>query len=341
MRSPGFEPGSSAWEADVLAKLDYDRPRQSTFSNPLKTIPTKTEETVINTLIALRNNGLNEQTVKNVSYKLRQIARQSNLNNPEEVKGFISTATNQRTKKPLSNASKQKFVIAYDNYCKVNEIQWKKPIYKIEETVPLIPTTDNINAIISNASRTYTAIFTILAEIGCSPLELHKVSQKDIDLEKGEISIRGVKGHASGTYKLKPRTAELLRVYIHKHPKEYPFPNPHAQSQIWVDTRRRASQKLCKPELEKICLRNLRNYSGAEFYKKLPIPDPIRVMRHLRHKKLDTTMHYLRAINLDYEEDDQWVSRTATTIEEDAKLIESGFQYVTERDGTKLYRKRK
>jgi ABC-2 type transport system permease protein len=27
VRSPGFEPGSSAWEADVLAKLDYDRLR--------------------------------------------------------------------------------------------------------------------------------------------------------------------------------------------------------------------------------------------------------------------------------------------------------------------------
>jgi hypothetical protein len=25
VRSPGFEPGSSAWEADVLARLDYDR----------------------------------------------------------------------------------------------------------------------------------------------------------------------------------------------------------------------------------------------------------------------------------------------------------------------------
>ena len=25
MRSPGFGPGSSAWEADVLARLDYDR----------------------------------------------------------------------------------------------------------------------------------------------------------------------------------------------------------------------------------------------------------------------------------------------------------------------------
>jgi hypothetical protein len=26
VRSPGFEPGLSAWEAGVLAKLDYDRP---------------------------------------------------------------------------------------------------------------------------------------------------------------------------------------------------------------------------------------------------------------------------------------------------------------------------
>jgi len=52
-------------------------------------------------------------------------------------------------------------------------------------------------------------------------------------------------------------------------------------------------------------------------------------------------MHYIRAIVLDYEEDDSWISRTSNTIEEDAKLIENGFQYVTERNGIKLFRKRK
>jgi hypothetical protein len=52
-------------------------------------------------------------------------------------------------------------------------------------------------------------------------------------------------------------------------------------------------------------------------------------------------MHYIRAIVLDYEDDEQYISRTSKTIEEDAKLIEAGFQYVTERDGLKLYRKRK
>ncbi len=63
--------------------------------------------------------------------------------------------------------------------------------------------------------------------------------------------------------------------------------------------RRRTAEKLYKPELDKIPCKNLRNYSGAQFYLNLPIRDPIAVMRHLRHKKLETTMHYIRAIVLD------------------------------------------
>jgi len=92
---------------------------------------------------------------------------------------------------------------------------------------------------------------------------------------------------------------------------------------------------------KKIQLRNLRNYSGEQFYKNLPIRDPIALMQHFRHKKLETTMHYIRVIVIDYEEDEQYISQTSTTLEKDAGLIENGFQYVTERDGTKLFRKRK
>jgi hypothetical protein len=32
VRSPGFEPGLSAWEAGVLTKLDYDRSFSEEFS---------------------------------------------------------------------------------------------------------------------------------------------------------------------------------------------------------------------------------------------------------------------------------------------------------------------
>ena len=38
---------------------------------------------------------------------------------------------------------------------------------------------------------------------------------------------------------------------------------------------------------------------------------------------------------------DEWICRVVRTIEEAAKLIESGFEYVTEMDGVKLFRKRK
>ena len=33
VRSPGFEPGLSAWEAEVLTKLDYDRSSRFGFSS--------------------------------------------------------------------------------------------------------------------------------------------------------------------------------------------------------------------------------------------------------------------------------------------------------------------
>jgi len=334
VRSPGFEPGSSAWEADVLAKLDYDR------TLGIQDLA-KVEQQILNTLEKLKSNGYKNNTVRTTNYNLRMIARHADLNNPEEVKKYISIAKNTKTEQPVEDETKCKMVWSYNKYCQINDITWIKPHYKVAEKTPTIPTRENVEAIINNASQRYITIFTLLREIGASGMELSNVKQQDIDQEQATISIKGCKGHASGNYKLKTRTAEMLRIYLHKNTEEHPFPSTRSISQVWLDTRKRASIKLCKPELRKVKLQNLRNFSGAELYKSLPIRDPIAVMRHLRHKKLETTMHYLRGINLDYEEDDQWISRTSTTIEEDQKLIDNGFQYVTERDRTKLYRKRK
>ena len=40
-------------------------------------------------------------------------------------------------------------------------------------------------------------------------------------------------------------------------------------------------------------------------------------------------------------ENDQWTCKTATNVKEATELIEAGFEYVTEMDGSKLFRKRK
>jgi hypothetical protein len=39
--------------------------------------------------------------------------------------------------------------------------------------------------------------------------------------------------------------------------------------------------------------------------------------------------------------EDEWTARTAKTLEEATKLIEAGFEYVTDMDSIKIFRKRK
>jgi integrase len=251
--------------------------------------------------------------------------------NPTDVKTAIAYSK-------LSNSSKAGFVLAYDWYVKTNGLTWERPKYKYSLPTPIIPTTRNVDIIIAASTKRYTTIFTLLKETGAEPEELHQTHKNQIDTEQGIISIKGTKLHASGSYKLKPQTAEMLREYIAKNPQDYPFPQPDSMSKMWRRARDKVAENTNQPELKKIPLKSLRNYSGAQFYLNYD-KDAIGTMRHLRHKKLETTMHYLRAIVLDQEP--EYVCRTAKTIEEDQQLINAGFQYITERDGIKLYRKRK
>ncbi len=56
------------------------------------------------------------------------------------------------------------------------------------------------------------------------------------------------------------------------------------------------------------------------------------------HKKLQTTQRYMHLLN--YAEEEYTVSG-ATPADQATELIENGFEYITELDGFKLFRKRK
>jgi hypothetical protein len=50
-------------------------------------------------------------------------------------------------------------------------------------------------------------------------------------------------------------------------------------------------------------------------------------------------MFYTQLIT--FNESEEYTCKTAATIQEASNLIENGFEYVTEIDGTKLFKKRK
>jgi hypothetical protein len=291
----------------------------------------ETEQAIIKTLTFLNSNGKCETVKRQTEWKLRQISTGKYIVNgqvktvdifdPESVKEYVANAL-KRNGQPPKSATKNKLLTAYRYFCEENNIPLDKPYYKVEEEIPLIPTTENVNLIINTATKNYAVIFTILAETGAEGKELEKTPSRSVDKAQGIINIVGTKGHDSGSYKLKDQTAEMLRVYLYKRTEEYPFPLSKQTQEAWRKTRARAAKKLCKPELNQIPLRNLRNYSGAQNY--FTFKDPIDTMRHLRHKKLETTMHYIRGIPRATE--CKFVTKVVTTAEEACDLLAQGFK---------------
>lgn len=61
-------------------------------------------------------------------------------------------------------------------------------------------------------------------------------------------------------------------------------------------------------------------------------------MRLLGHKNLNNTQRYIQLLP---DLSDDFVCDIAHNLQEAMKLVENGYEYVTEMDGAKIFRKRK
>jgi len=176
-----------------------------------------TPRNVLETLLRLRAAGLRESTIKRVRWYLLDLAKVSDLDNPESVRLAIAS-------KKVKDSYKACLVKAYNYYVVCNGLEWKRPKYKATNDVPNVPTTEFVKQLIATASPRYATIFRLLAETGAMPEELHQIPRRNIDLERGTIKIPGLKGHKTRIIKLKPGMVAMLRRYVQEYQGEYPFP---------------------------------------------------------------------------------------------------------------------
>ena len=239
----------------------------------------------------------------------------------------------------VKNTYKEAIVNAYSHYVKFHGLKWTKPIYKRNERLPNVPTTEQVNKIIANSGRKYSMIFSILRDTGLRPIELHRLTLRDIDLEHGIIYPETAKGGSARSLKLKPSTLAMLKGYIaSKDPKmnERIFPTTTIMSHVWYRIRNRTAKKLQEPELKKYRLYDLRHYFATMLYHKTKLI--LLVKTKLGHKNINNTLIYTHLVNFS---EDEYDTATASTVETACKLINVGYDYVTEIDGVKLFRKRK
>jgi integrase len=106
-------------------------------------------------------------------------------------------------------------------------------------------------------------------------------------------------------------------------------------------TRKRQAHKLNNPRLLKTSFHSLRHLKGTSEYRKTR--DILHVQQVLGHRTIKSRLQYinLEAALYHNSNNHDFHVKIAETISEDCKLLETGFEYVTDMDGKKLFRKRK
>jgi len=97
------------------------------------------------------------------------------------------------------------------------------------------------------------------------------------------------------------------------------------------------SERLANPNLKKIAFKTFRHWKATNEYHRTK--DILHVKRMLGHRRIENTLVYTHLI--DFEEEDAYTVKVASSIEEFTTLLESGFEYVSDYEGKKILRKRK
>jgi len=283
----------------------------------------------------MKKNAYADTTIESTGKRLRHLQRNCNLQEPENVKGFIAN-------KKCSNAYKEALIEAYDLLMRSMNQQWQKPFYKRNDKLPKIPTEEKIDMLISNASTRMALFLSMSKDLGTRPIELTWLKVTDINLQNGVTHITGAKHTVGRVGKLKSNTLEMLKQYIlkkHLNANDRLFQcKSENMSEQYRIFRNRLAEKLQDPTFKTIRLYDFRHFKATMEYHKTK--DLLHVKTLLGHKDLRTTLRYTQL--LDNLPSDEYHCKTASNTKEATNLIENGFEYVTTTpDALMLFRKRK
>jgi integrase len=236
-----LNPGSPTPQAGILNQSSQLTP--SITNTELKSVairrPQQEEvrykEQIDKTTAKATIEGKARNTINSFRHRFTQLSRFADLMNPDDVKNAIGYSK-------LSNSSKCSYALAYEWFTRANGLKWEKPRYKWNLRTPIIPTTDQVNRIISATTQKFATIFKLMAETGVEGEELHQTHRNQCDTSQAIISIIGLKGHGSANYKLKQPVADMLREYLAKYRQDYPFPRPNVMSEMWRRARSTTSK---------------------------------------------------------------------------------------------------
>lgn len=287
----------------------------------------------------MKKQGYKQSTISEYSEIIKILVRRgANIFEPESVKEVIAQ------QEIWSTNRKHLVTNVYTTFLRFLGQKWNPPIYKPIKKLPFIPTETEIDQLIIACSRRLGAFLQLLKETGMRPGEAWALEWFNIDIERKTVTINDPeKGSNPRILNISSQLAARLEL-LPKH-TEYVFRKTYNQplrnwTTNFLERRKTIARKLGNPRLLKISFKTLRHFKGTVLYHKTR--DILHVKETLGHKSIENTLIYIHLEAAIFKTvNDEFTVRAARTVQEAKQLLEVGFEYVTEVEGAKLFRKRK
>jgi integrase len=283
----------------------------------------------------LQKQGYRNSTVQSNVKALKALAKRTDLLDSESVKEHLALAQ-------LSEGRKQILAQYLERFYRFKGIAFEKTRYRRVERLPFVPTEVEIDQLISAVGRKMSAFLLLLKETGTRAGEAWNLKWTDVDSERNCVTVPPEKNSNPRQLKITARLFAALNNL--PHVSAYIFRNPDIDAsrslddfrRNFEDNRKRIAEKLQNPRIRQISFKTMRHWKATVEYHRTK--DILHVMRLLGHKNIKNTLVYTHLVDFG---GDEYVCKVARGVDEAKGLVEDGFEYVTDMEAMKLFRKRK
>jgi integrase len=231
---------------------------------------------------------------------------------------------------------------AVSMFCKLNKISWEPPRCVVTESIPFIPTEQEIDCLISAAPKKLSTFLLLLKETAMRRGEAKRLLWINIDSERNTVTLNDPEKRSNPRmWKVTPQLIAQLNALPKTSAKVFGDCKMDSLKSAFLQLRKKQAAKLQNPRLLNIGFHTLRHWKATMLYHRTK--DALFVRDFLGHKSMKNTEKYInieRKMFADYG-DDEFTVKIAHTPQELTVLLEVGFEYVCQRDNLIFLRKRK
>jgi integrase/predicted RNA-binding Zn-ribbon protein involved in translation (DUF1610 family) len=279
--------------------------------------------------------GMKPATIRTFNSAMMRLSKIADINNPESVKEALG-------KIRVTENTKVSYCVAYTVFLKFQGKSWCAPRYKYRQKLPpFLPTEEELNGLIAGCGTKTATILQLMKETGMRIGECLSLTWISVNFEKNVIILADAeKGSLPRVFRVSTKLLGMIGRLSRDTEKIFRGMKRTTAESCFRVSRKRIAKKLINPRIAKIHFHLIRHWFGTMLYHKTKDMDHVR--RMLGHRNIMNTQIYVNMEQAFFAEgSDDYTVKVASTVEEAKSLIEVGFEYVTDMDGKKLFRKRK